>query len=73
MAERNEEQTVKGTVENVVFSNPANHFTVIELSVAGGELITAVGVLADIAAGEEVTLRGAWDSHSVFGRQFRVG
>ena len=72
MAEINEEQTLKGTVENVVFSNPANHFTVIELSVAGGELVTAVGVLADIAAGEEVTLRGAWDSHSVFGRQFRV-
>ena len=70
--ERNGEQTVRGTVENVVFTNPANHFTVIEVAVGGGELINAVGVLTDISAGEEVLLRGVWDSHTVFGRQFRI-
>lgn len=72
MTERNEEAILSGSVENVVFSNPVNHFTVIEMNAAGGEIITAVGVLPEIAAGEDVTLRGHWDSHTVFGRQFRV-
>ena len=51
MTEHNEETILSGSVENVVFSNPVNHFTVIEMNAAGGEIITAVGVLPEIAAG----------------------
>ena len=72
MAEQNNETTVCGSVENVVFHNPDNHFTVIEVNVPGGEVITAVGVFPEITAGEDVLLHGVWSSHSVFGRQFRV-
>lgn len=72
MTTNKREETISGSVENVVFSNPENHFTVIEVNVAGGEIITAVGVIPEVSAGEDVTLHGVWDSHNVFGRQFKV-
>ena len=72
MTTDNREETINGSVENVVFSNPENHFTVMEVNVAGGEIITAVGVIPEVSAGEDVTLHGVWDSHNVFGRQFKV-
>ncbi len=62
---------LSGTVENVVFRNRDNGFTVLEVN-SGGELLSAVGVLADIAAGEDVVLHGKWTSHDVFGRQFKI-
>ena len=71
-ADHSYETTLTGSVENVVFTNPENHFTVIEVNVAGGEIITAVGVLPEISAGEDVTLHGVWDSHTLFGRQFKI-
>ena len=49
MTERNAETTLTGSVENVVFTNPDNHFTVIEVNVAGGEVITAVGVIPEVS------------------------
>lgn len=64
-------EKISGIVEEVVFHNEENNFTVIEIS-SKGELITAVGVINDISPGEEVTLDGNWDSHNVFGRQFKI-
>lgn len=67
----NNEEKIKGVVENVVFQNTANCFTVLEVNVKG-EIITAVGTLSDISAGEEIELTGVWGTHEVFGRQFRI-
>ena len=61
MTTNKREETISGSVENVVFSNPENHFTVIEVNVADGEIITAVGVIPEVSAGEDVTLHGVWD------------
>ena len=62
--------TVSGVVEGVVFHNSVSGFTVLEINCAG-ELVSAVGVVSEIAAGEEVKLQGKWVSHEVFGRQFK--
>lgn len=66
-----EYQQITGVVEDVVFYNTENSFTVLDVS-SGGELITAVGILPEITAGEKVVLTGTWDMHQSFGRQFRV-
>ncbi len=65
------EEKIQGIVENVVFHNSTNYFTVIEVNIKG-EIVTAVGTLSELAAGEEVILHGSWSSHEVFGRQFRI-
>ena len=44
----------------------------LDVASEDGELITVVGVLPDIAAGEEVHFTGSWDRHPTFGRQFRA-
>lgn len=71
MQQNNEYVQITGVVEDIVFQNNANSFTVLDVSV-GGELVTAVGELPEISAGEKVVLTGIWCMHQSFGRQFKV-
>lgn len=69
--EEHERIRISGVINDVTFSNPENGFTVLELE-SGDELITAVGVMPELKAGELLELSGHWDFHASFGRQFRV-
>ncbi|WP_418809833.1 ATP-dependent RecD-like DNA helicase [Ruthenibacterium lactatiformans] len=71
MAQEQEWQTLSGTVENIVYCNEENGYTVLEFS-SGGDLYTAVGELSDVNVGEDVTLHGRFVTHTSFGEQFRV-
>ena len=62
---------VEGTVENVLFKNESNGYTVLDLD-AGGELITVVGEIGDIEEGEGLILEGYYDTHRRFGTQFHA-
>lgn len=62
---------ISGVVDCINFSNPDNGFTVLELE-SGNELITAVGVMPELNAGEFLELSGYWDFHPSFGKQFKV-
>lgn len=66
-----DEEILNGTVEEITFQNNVNGFTVLDVS-SGGELITAVGVMPGVAAGESVTLKGSYIIHATFGRQLKV-
>ncbi|MBO5928741.1 MAG: ATP-dependent RecD-like DNA helicase [Clostridia bacterium] len=65
------EQTLSGIVERVVFHNEENGWTVLELA-AEEELHKVVGVLPATHAGEQLKLTGSWVEHPKFGRQFRA-
>lgn len=65
------EERISGIIENVVFHNTSNLFTVFEINLKG-EIFTAVGTVSEPAAGEEMVLYGSWGAHEVFGRQFKV-
>lgn len=60
-----------GTVEHVIFRNEKNGYAVIEIN-DGEELITAVGNLPFVDAGEELHLLGNWATNQNYGEQFRV-
>ena len=62
---------LQGTVEEVVFHNDETGFTVFDL-VTESEYITIVGTFSDLAPGEELSLKGSWNTHPTFGRQFRA-
>ena len=62
---------VEGTVENVLFKNESNGYTVLDLD-AGGELITVVGEIGDIEEGEGLILEGYYDTHRRFRTQFHA-
>ena len=67
----NELLHIEGTVENVLFRNAENGYTVIDLD-AGGELITVVGELGEVEEGEGLILEGSYVTHRRFGTQFRA-
>ena len=61
-----------GTIENIIYRNADNGYTVLELFSEEGEHITAVGSLALCNRGERVTLTGQYASHPKYGRQFKA-
>ncbi len=66
-----EEVTMKGTVEEIVFRNAANGYTVASVE-TDDELLTAVGVMPDLCAGETVQLTGTREKHRAYGEQLKV-
>ncbi len=71
MNENASSERISGVIENVVFHNSSNLFTVFEINLKG-EIVTAVGTVSEPAPGEEMVLYGEWGAHEVFGRQFKV-
>ena len=63
--------TLDGVVENIVFTNEDNGYTVCECA-CDGELITLVGIMPFLNEGESIRAQGTWQVHSTFGRQFKV-
>ena len=60
---------LQGTVENIVYRNDANDYTVLELN-CDGLLVVAVGEISAVSEGEILILRGNYTWHKDFGRQF---
>ena len=69
--ERSGLETIEGTVEEIVFANEVNGYTVCVADI-GGEPVTVVGVIPYLAEGEHIKATGTWQNHPTFGRQFRV-
>ncbi len=70
MQENNSIQ-LSGTVESVTFHNEDSGFTVLELN-TGDDLVTVVGVMAEVCPGEELRLTGGWVNHANYGPQFKA-
>ena len=63
-------EKISGTVENVVYKNDNNDYTVFEVIDSQNRLVTAVGVIPMVNEGESVVLEGQWTYHKEFGKQF---
>ena len=60
---------LEGVVENIVYRNDENGYTVLEIS-DGDDYITAVGIMPLAAVGDKVALTGTFTEHRSYGRQF---
>ena len=65
------ETMLNGVVEGVIYRNPENGYSVLDVS-CDGKLITAVGLLSVVEPGESLSLRGQWVLHPTYGSQFKV-
>lgn len=63
-------EKLSGSLENVVFHNEENGYTVADLDV-DGEMVTVVGHMVTVELGTHLTLLGKWTNHLVYGRQFQ--
>lgn len=62
-----------GSIERVTFHNPGNGFCVLRIKARGHpELVTVVGHVAEISAGEWVTVSGAWVNDGEHGQQCKA-
>ena len=62
---------IEGTVEQVLYRNEQNGYTVLDLD-ANGTLITVVGELGDVEEGEQLSVDGTYVNHVRFGVQFQA-
>ncbi len=64
-------EKLTGIVDNIVYTNPENGYTVCVLDVDGAP-VTVVGTMPSLAEGETLTATGTWTVHGSFGKQFKV-
>lgn len=61
--------TVEGIVENLIFQNEENGYTVLCLVTDQGEAVTVVGCIPCVGPGEGMTVTGVWVNHPTYGAQ----
>jgi exodeoxyribonuclease V alpha subunit len=66
------EESVEGVLEEIVFYNPENGYTVAKFLPEGGEQMTIVGSFPPLTPGEVLRVRGGWELNPRFGRQLKV-
>ena len=73
MAAAEDEKTLQGTIEKVVYSGGDGAFTVARLKLdQRHELLTVVGSLVGVPAGAVLRVSGRFETTTRFGEQFRV-
>ncbi|MBR5155954.1 MAG: ATP-dependent RecD-like DNA helicase [Clostridia bacterium] len=60
-----------GIVEGIIYENPANGYTVCDVS-SEGKLYTLTGCMPGLSEGERLEAYGEWKNHPEYGEQFNV-
>ena len=63
-------ETLRGSVEGVIFANEENGYAILDLGTEENELVTVVGTLPFVDVGDELTVWGKWVHNPKYGRQF---
>lgn len=66
-----EDILLSGTVEEIIFQNKDNGYTVFSIQ-SEEEEVVCVGTMSQLHSGESVKLTGSWVVHPMYGRQFQV-
>ena len=72
MSNENDAIKIIGNVEDIIFSNEENGYTICNISTGDGDLITVVGYLPFISEGDNIALYGKWVHNPKYGRQFQA-
>ncbi|MCL2253826.1 MAG: ATP-dependent RecD-like DNA helicase [Lachnospiraceae bacterium] len=64
-------ETITGYVENIIYQNSENGYTVLSLCSDGEETIL-IGSLSGIDEGENIEVQGVFATHPVYGSQLKV-
>ncbi|WP_026895474.1 SF1B family DNA helicase RecD2 [Clostridiisalibacter paucivorans] len=63
--------SVQGTVEEIIFQNESNGYTVAILE-NDEDVVTIVGVMPMLNIGETLEIHGQWEQHPSYGEQLKV-
>ncbi len=70
--ETNEWIELAGTVDEIVYTNEENGYTVLRMETDSGETVNVTGCLPFAAPGEQMIVSGAWVRHATHGQQFKA-
>lgn len=62
---------IEGTIEDIIYKNESNGYTVCELCTEK-DIVTAVGYMPFVNAGETLKVSGKWVTHPDYGEQLKV-
>lgn len=65
-----ETEILQGLVDRVIYQNQENGFAVFVVQVSPKNSVTVKGYVPTINAGEQVLVKGVWNMHQKFGKQF---
>lgn len=65
-------QKLEGSIEHVIYSNEDNGYAICDMAVSDDEIVTIVGTLPMVAAGDNLVVYGKWTHNPKYGRQFSV-
>ena len=65
-------EILQGVISSVVFENYDNGYTVLRLSLGGGQTVTVVGTIPLPVVGEQLMVTGKWGNHPSYGKQFEA-
>ncbi len=65
-------QRLEGSIEYVIYSNEDNGYSICDMAVSDDEIITVVGILPMVSAGDNLVVYGKWIHNPRYGRQFSV-
>src|SRR5438445_3539574 len=63
-------ESLQGIVDRVIYRNQENGFAVFIVQLNAKNSVTVKGCVPAINAGEQVLVRGVWNMHQKFGKQF---
>ena len=61
-----------GTVDEIIYANEENGYTVLSLEADDGERVTVTGCMPFAAPGEQLIVHGLWTRHPTHGKQFQA-
>lgn len=64
-------EKIKGYIQNIIYRNASNGYTVLNL-IDSGEEVTCVGFFQAMDQGETIEAEGNYTSHPVYGEQFKI-
>ena len=65
-------ECLEGTIEQIVYYNPENGYTVCRFVLGDGKALTVIGSFPPLSPGEVLRVSGKWEVNPKFGQQFRV-
>ena len=66
------DEILEGSIEGVIYSNEENGYAICDMATSKDEIITIVGIMPFVSAGDNVCVSGKWVHNPRYGRQFSV-
>ena len=63
---------ISGTIEKIIYQSPSSWYSVCDVVLDTGEMITVVGTMPYASVGEGIEASGTWITSKDYGKQFKV-